>query len=97
MADNHFILRFITEDSDIHLIAESFAFQELRFLDQCPNFVQTFFYTAQAALSFSCAEIHLVTHQATSYEKQLNAGSIAVSPLLLMAFSKTGCSHTGFK
>ena len=27
MTDNHFILRFITEDSDIHLIAESFVNQ----------------------------------------------------------------------
>ena len=25
MVDNYFILRFLTEDSDIHLIAESFA------------------------------------------------------------------------
>ena len=44
MADNHFIFRFITENSDIHLITESLAFQKLRFLNQCPNFVQAFFY-----------------------------------------------------
>jgi hypothetical protein len=71
MPNHHFIFRLITEDSDIHLIAKSLAFQELRLLNQCPNFVQTFFYAAQAALcprpcglplSFGCAEIHLVTH-----------------------------------
>jgi hypothetical protein len=44
MPNHHFIFRLITEDSDIHLIAESLAFQELWLLNQCPNFVQTFFY-----------------------------------------------------
>ena len=39
-------------------------------------------------------EAESISLYAYVYEKQLNAGSTAVSPLLLMAFSKTGCSHT---
>ena len=80
MAYNHFVLWLIAEDSDVYLIAESLALQKLWFPESMPEFYP-------GAL--------LCHSSATSYEKQLNAGSTAASPLLLMAFSKIGCSHTG--
>ena len=82
LPDDHLVLCIVAEDSDVDFVTKTFAFKKLRLLDMDAQVVQTFFY---------------ISHTAPPFQKQLKAGRIISSLLLLIAFSRMGFSHTGFK
>ena len=63
MANCHFILWVIAEDTDVDLIANAFAFQKVFILHELADFVQTFFNGTHLSASLSLKTVKRRKHR----------------------------------